>query len=82
MASMLSSHTTKVQTARVKVESSRLDRKAKEDAIAEIDVCLRKSESLRAESQRALNELYVVQTVLNRTREKLRVISKELNECR
>ncbi|MCJ1248896.1 hypothetical protein MMC30_006117 [Trapelia coarctata] len=52
------------------------------EAIEKVDEFQCKSEILRVESQRSLNELYVVQTVLDKTREKLRIISKELHECR
>ena len=47
-----------------------------------IDEFQSKSETLRSRSQKSLDELYGIHTVLDKTREKIRIMSQELHECR
>ena len=82
LALAVSKHDASVRGMKAELSRSSQNLNACSEIIEKVDEFQRKSETFRVESQASLNELYYVQTVLDKTREKLRIISKELHECR
>ena len=82
LALAVSKHDASVRGMKAELARSSQNLTACSEIIKRVDWFQDKSEAFRMESQTSLNELYVVQTVLDKTREKLRIIAKELHECR
>ena len=82
LALELSRHDASVEALKADIARSTQDRSAINKAIKEVDAYQEKSLRVRAESQGSLNTLYVIQTKMGNVQGKLRVMSKELHECR
>lgn len=82
LASTLSEHDASVGVMKAELAKSTQNLNACSKHREEVEAFDRKSKTLFAESQRKMDELYVVQIVLDKVHEKIRIISKGLHECR
>ena len=78
----LSNHDASVEALKADLAKSTQNRNTINKAIKEVDTFHDKSLKFRAEAQGSLNTLYIIQTNMEKIQGKLRVISKELHECR
>ena len=81
LSSSFNKHKASARAIKAELEQSTKNRKAYETQIADIDNLIGKNEKFRADSQRSLDEIYRVQTLLEKIQGKIQSISRELNEC-
>lgn len=82
LASTLSDHGASVRAMKAELAKSTQNLNACSKAREEVEAFDRKSRTLFAESQRKIDELCIVQIVLDKVHEKIRIISLGLHECR
>lgn len=79
---MLSEHDASVRVVKDKLANSTQNLNIRNKEKEEVEAFDCKNRNLLAESQRKFDELCVVQTVLDKINEKIRIMTKELHECR